>query len=222
MIENFTYSKDSAASADLDGSSSIRSTGAYVLRIFQASVQESKNPESKAAWIDFVLGLPETKAKALCRLIIKKKDGSPSFGHNQFNAILGLFDIESAPVKQMKVYHLDGKFDMGYRIPSIEGKQLGFFLQYIEDKDEDGYQKLNDRGYPRYQMAIKAVFDPVTRQTISEKLGGKEASRIDYLSRTLQDEKALVKDEGSFESPARETASQSQTTPATIAEDIPF
>ena len=224
MLANFNYDKSAASASDLDGASSIRSTGAYTLRIFQAAVRESQNPESKATWIDFVLGLPESKAKCLCRLILTKRDGSDAFGMNFLNAILGLLNIENAPVKAMKVYQLNGNSEPGYRIPAIENKVLGFFLQYVEDRDEDGFQKLNDRGYPRYQMSIKAVFDPQTRQTISEKLAGKTPARIDYLSQTLQDDKAESKDD-SFESPARSESPASapaQATAETIPEDIPF
>lgn len=225
MIENFAYNKTSAASADFEGSSSIRSTGAYTLRIYQAAVRESQNPDSKASWVDFVLGMPDSKAKAICRLIIKKKDGSDAFGLNFLNAMLGLLGVENAPVQKMKVFHLNGNFEPGYRIPAIESKVLGFFLQYVEDRDEDGYQRLNERGYPRYQMSIKAVFDPQTRQTISEKIEGKQATRIDYLAKTLQDDKAEVREGGdSFESPARNEAPQSApaASPATVGEDIPF
>jgi hypothetical protein len=73
-------------------------------------------------------------------------------------------------------------------------------------------------------MSIKAVFDPQTRQTISEKIEGKAATRIDYLAKTLQDDRAEVREGGdSFESPARNEAPQSApVTPAQVGEDIPF
>jgi hypothetical protein len=136
---------------------------------------------------------------------------------------MGLLNIQTCEPKPMKVYQPNGSSTDGYRIPAVEKKTIGVLLQYQEEKDQDGYAKLNEKGYARYQMVCKAFFDPKTRQTYSEKKDGKPAKRIDYLLTKLQDEHAPIKSD-SFESePHQASVQTAPLTPSQVIDDaIPF
>jgi hypothetical protein len=224
----FTYNAESAERSESSGAS-IRETGAYILTIWQCAWRKSADETSKAEMLDFVLGDPASKAKVLTRLIIKKRDGSESFGMNQFQALLGLLGVTEANVVEAKVYNLDNSFKVGHRILEVERKNIGVVLQYVEETNEQGFQVLNERGYPKYHMDMRAFFDPKTRLTIGEKAKGiTKAERIDKLVASLEDVrgKSPSVDSQSFESPtpvrASAPASSAPATPSSVADDIPF
>jgi hypothetical protein len=78
-------------------------------------------------------------------------------------------------------------------------------------------------------MDMRAFFDPKTRLTIGEKAKGiQKAERIDKLVASLEDVrgKSPSVDSQSFESPtparASAPASSAPSSPASVADDIPF
>ena len=222
-----TYSFDSkqAEKAESDGRG-IHTTGAYILNILQCAAETSPKSDSKAEWLTFVLGTQDG-TKVITRLVTAKSDGTDAFGLAIFQSLMGLLGIQACEPKPMKVYSLNGASEDGYRITAVEKKPIGVLLQYVEDKDKDGYARLNDKNFPRYQMVCKAFFDPKTRQTFSEKKDGKPAKRIDYLLTKLQDEHAPVRAGDGFESaPHQPTAAAPATQQAQpeqfIDDPIPF
>jgi hypothetical protein len=215
-MRTYSFNENTAEKAD-SSSSGIRTTGAYILEIRQCAAETS--PKSSAEWLTFVLG-SQDGTKVITRLVTAKSDGTDAFGLAIFQSLMGLLNLQTCEPKPMKVYQLNGSSTDGYRIPAVEKKQIGVLLQYQEEKDQDGYAKLNEKGYARYQMVCKAFFDPKTRQTYSEKKDGKPAKRIDYLLTKLQDEHAPIKSD-SFESAPHQAPVQ--TAPEQVIDDaIPF
>jgi hypothetical protein len=218
-MRTYNFNENTAEKAD-SSSSGIRTTGAYILEIRQCAAETS--PKSNAEWLTFVLG-SQDGTKVITRLVTAKSDGSDAFGLAIFQSLMGLLNLQTCEPKPAKVYQLNGSSSDGYRIPAVEKKTIGVLLQYQEEKDQDGYAKLNEKGYARYQMVCKAFFDPKTRQTYSEKKDGKPAKRIDYLLTKLQDEHAPIKSD-SFESAPHQASVQ--TAPLSheqvIDDAIPF
>jgi hypothetical protein len=226
-MRTYNFNENTAEKAD-SSSSGIRTTGAYILEIRQCAAETSPRSDSKAEWLTFVLG-SQDGTKVITRLVTAKSDGSDAFGLAIFQSLMGLLNIQTCEPKPMKVYQLNGSSSDGYRIPAVEKKTVGVLLQYQEEKDQDGYAKLNEKGYARYQMVCKAFFDPKTRLTIGEKAKGiTKAERIDKLVASLEDVrgKSPSVDSQSFESPtparASAPASSAPATPASVADDIPF
>ena len=220
MIKTFNFNPDVASRADSSGG--IRESGKYILTIGQCSWR--KGQSSNSEMLDFVL--TDGTSKALTRLITAKKDGSEAFGMKIFQTMLGLAGVQSAHVVEGEVYQISGGKEKGYRVKEIERKKLGFVLQYVEDRDADGYQVFNDKGWPKYRMEIRAVFDPATGKTFGELKAGQEAKRIVQILSGLEDDCAKVKGAAparQFESKPRQApALAPQQTAESLPEDIPF
>lgn len=217
MIKTFTFNPDVASRADSSGG--IRESGKYILTIGQCSWR--KGQSSNSEMLDFVL--TDGTSKALTRLITAKKDGSEAFGMKIFQTMLGLAGVQSAHVVEGDVYQISGGKEKGYRVKEIERKKLGFVLQYVEDRDEKGFQVLNDKGWPKYRMEIRAIFDPATGKTFGELKNGQDAKRIVQILSSLEDDCAKVRGTTSFESHARPApASAPKQTADSLPEDIPF
>jgi putative component of toxin-antitoxin plasmid stabilization module len=163
--------------------------------------------------VDFTVGDAEGR-KALTGLVLTKRDGSPAFGMNVWNAMLGLIGVTDAKIVQDNVFALNGSHKPGYRIHAVEKKRIGMLLQYVEDKDENGFQVLNDKGYPIYHMVIQCLFDPATNRTFSEIVEGKEALTLPKLIAKYKDDLAKVAEDSAASEPAQK--------PEGIVDDMPF
>lgn len=221
MRTSYTFDQKTAERADAP--SGIHSSGAYILEIGQCSWRQAR--DSNAEFVDFVLVDRSTGAKVLTNICTNKRDGSESFGMGQFLAILGLAGVHDAQIVADKVYSLNGQATQGYRIKAVEKKTLGFVLQYVEDKDEQGYTLTNDKGYAKYRMVIRTTYDPETRKTFREIGSNAPAKRVEQILSSLEDDKGKVRGMSAsdgFESPARNTAQSAPKSAADVVSDIPF
>ena len=216
-MKTFIFNPEQASRADSSGG--IRESGKYILTIAQCAWRKGRDSQSEM--IDFVL--QDGNSKALSRLVIAKKDGSEAFGMRIFQSIMGLAGVQSAHAVESDVYALNGSKEKGYRIKEIERKKVGFILQYVEDKDENGFQVLNDRGWPKYRMEIRAVFDPETGKTFTEKKNGTEAKRVVQILAGLDDDCAKVRGDDFESQPRRQLASPAAAgAPIPSDDDVPF
>ena len=234
MRTGFTYDAKSAARAD-ESRTLIKTTGAYVLTIRQCAV---KNTQSGAEMIDFILKNESTGEIALTNLCTLDKNGNVAFGADIFNAILTVLGITGAvDFVPGAVYKLNGEKEDGYRVPIVEKKSVGLLLQYKERVNQYGEAELDQNNRPKYNMIIRSVFHPETRQTASELIKGKQASRLDYEIKKWQDSfaKPPTSHSDEFESAPRTQAasynaytqapatSPVKTSPSDIQDDdIPF
>ena len=231
MRTGFTYDAKSAARAD-ESRTLIKTTGAYVLTIRQCAV---RNTPSGAEMIDFILKNESTGEIALTNICTLDKNGNVAFGADIFNAILTVLGITGAvDFVPAAVYKLNGEKEDGYRVPVVEKKSIGLLLQYKERVNQYGEADMDQNGKPRYNMVIRCVFHPETRQTASELINGKQASRLDYEIKKWQDSFAKPPQNHSdeFESPARTPAHNAyapapapaaKVSPSSITDDdIPF
>jgi hypothetical protein len=214
MRESFTFDKNSALRSE-GTSKAIRTTGAYIVTLYQCAYRTARNADSKAEMLDFTVGDAEGR-KALTGLVLTKRDGSPAFGMNVWNAMLGLMGVTDAKIVQDNVFALNGSHKPGYRIHAVEKKRIGMLLQYVEDKDENGYQVLNDKGYPIYHMVIQCLFDPATNRTFSEIVEGKEAVTLPKLIAKYKDDFAKVAEDSAATEPAQKPTAEG------IVDDMPF
>lgn len=217
MRESFSYDKSSALRSEGGTGKAIRTTGAYIVTLYQCAYRTAKSAESKAEMLDFTVGDAEGR-KALTGLVLSKRDGSPAFGMNIWNALLGLLKVDNAKIVPGKVFALNGSSKDGYRIHAVEKKQIGMLLQYVEDRDEHGFQVLNDKGYPIYHMVLQCLFDPATNKTHNELLEGKEATTLAKLTAKYKDDFAKVADDDS----AAVSYGSAPKTAAEVTDDMPF
>ena len=217
MRESFTFDKNSALRSE-GTSKAIRTTGAYIVTLYQCAYRTARSADSKAEMLDFTVGDAEGR-KALTGLVLSKRDGSPAFGMNVWNALLGLMGVTDAKIVQDNVFALNGSHKPGYRIHAVEKKRIGMLLQYVEDKDEHGYQVLNDKGYPVYHMVLQCLFDPETHKTYSELVDGKPAQTLQKLLAKYKDDFGKVAED---ESSAVSYGSAATTTAADVGDDMPF
>lgn len=207
MIQSFSPDQQKAAS--VGGSQYINKTGAYTGVISQASVKQNANG---ATFIDIVFK-GDDGGLAFIQSCIIANNGNRTFQHDIFDALLIVLGVENAPVVQGKVYDRKGVPSDGYRIPSIEKKHVGLFLQreqrFYIDKN-DGMEKES------YQMNLLTPFNVQTRQIARELLTNREAKRLDQMIETVKDRagKRIIKE--------RLVSGYESATAETLDDNMPF
>jgi len=209
MRQGFTYSEASAARAD-DSRTYIKTTGAYALMIAQCSVRETPNG---AEMIDFVLKNENTGEIALTNICTLDKQGNPAFGADIFNAMLTILGITGGVTYEpAPVCDVFGEKKDGWRIRAVEKKPIGVLLQYVERVNQYGEVILRQNGEPKYNMVIRCVFHPQTRQTVSELLKNLPATRL---------EREIPKWKDSFGKPPQEHPDEFESAPRTRPAQAP-
>lgn len=219
MRQNYSFNSETASKAD-----SSKRSGAFVLEIAQCSWSQGRDSNSES--VNFVLLDRANDRKFLTRLVTNDREGRECFGMGMFQAIMGLIGVQNAAVTPGSVYDLNGKAEQGYRIKALEKKTVGFVLQYVEKKDQDGYQVFStpESKYPKADWEIRTTFDPQTRKTFNEVKDNLPAKRVGQVLARLEDKLAKVRPASAgdgFESAPRERQNAPQSA-ADVAEDIPF
>lgn len=173
-MKNFTFNADAAARQDAPRS--IVKSGAYIGKIIQAEMYESKQGAQMLE-----LGFVTAESHARLGMCLVKADGEETFQVGLLQSLMGLVGAQNATHVAGKVRDRDGSIRDGFRVPTLENKTVGIVLQ----REDDLYQTANGEYKEYFAMRIVAFYDAVTMQTYHEKAGGKEAKktqeRIDKL-----------------------------------------
>ena len=160
MTVNYEYDPDAASKAD-DVASRIDTSGPYIGQFKLAhSITSSKGTEGLA----FEFTSPGG-GSASFTVYTRKEDGTPTFGNNQLQAMMGILGLRG-------LRSVEGKFeawdnDTGKRVevggdtfPDLVGRDIGLVLQ------KEKYTKNN--GQEGFRMNLFGIFHPVSRLTSSE------------------------------------------------------
>lgn len=231
FIQTFNYDQESARRAT-SGGAYLTSSGKYIVTITQA---ETALSASGAQYVDFtvtaesgvekspdgILGTERAmSADGSVRIYLTNKSGEQIFGANIFSSILGLMGIQKAVAGAAVCKKRNGENAQGFRFTCCEGKRIGLLLQ----RENYTYTDASGEQKDGFRLNLISAFDPVTGQTLSERLDGAEAKYI-------ADRLASLKDKGAapqrrpvdFESKPR-PAGQAAQEQADMApsEDVPF
>lgn len=155
---------------DSVGSSAIRESGVYKIKILNAEYAENDKVETKPKSINFRYEF-DGSTGYLWNLRLQKNDGTEHFQRVLFESLLYVLGIDelSEPVQ--------GSVQLG------EGK-VREFLEFKELQNKEVYVKVK-REFSKWQdkitdkLIIQNFYNPETEQTAYEMLNDKEATRID-------------------------------------------
>jgi hypothetical protein len=232
FIQTFNYDQENARRATSGGNFLVNS-GKYLVTVTQA---ETGLSASGAQYVDFTFtadrGVEKTSdgtigsarqmnAEGNVRLFITNRRGEQIFGANIFSSLLGLMGIQKAVARAAVCKNRKGENAQGFRFTCCEGKRIGLLLQ----RENYTYTDASGEQKDGFRFNLISAFDPVTGQTLSERLDGTQAS---YVTERL----ASLKDKGSapqrrpndFESKPRNGSSTQSQEQADMAqtEDVPF
>ena len=194
MRTSYGFNEMSAVKADRP--SSINETGAYIVKILQAEIYDTKNG---ATQIRFVVKATEG-AQAWIDLNIVKSNGDESFGMGILHTMLGLLGLSEVRPVNAQIRARDGSTINGKRLLDLERKDIGLFLQ----RENQFYTDKNGEEKEGYRMNIIRAFDPASGKTFSELNYSRPAQIIEGLKKTMKDKPAKRDGNGGgFESPSR-------------------
>ncbi|EHK8991122.1 hypothetical protein KCT17_003690 [Escherichia coli] len=167
----FTFNEEAAKKAGATGG--ITDTGAYEGNVLSAVYEFGKDGSQSQA---LVLSLDADGQKAnFLRINFIGRDGQQTFGMGLISAIMWAAQVRSAQPQQVQ-----GERGMEWRLPALEGKRIGLFLQKIlTTKSTDGSDS--------YKFEVRHVFQPGSRLTYAEFADKKPAETIAVLERTVKD-----------------------------------
>ena len=197
-----------------EAESNIRITepGPYTGYITQAYIWVSEKG-TQGFRIDFKS--PEDGEIKGLTLWIKKENGdSINIGHAKLNALMTCLKIRETNGVDgiVKIYDFDSKSDVedkGIIFPDFINKKIGFLFE------SNNYY--NSNGELKESLAINTCFDAETRQTATEILENKPASKLEKRI------ESVIKKQADLESKKKffgETVDYSSQNP--LSEDIPF
>ena len=153
------------------GGSGLSEGGAHICVIEEAKYSAA---QTGSHGIEFSLDVGGLKAKYIT-LYYAKQDKTPiNSGQNGLNAIMGILGLSG--LSFVAKHGPEGQVNV---IPELEGKTVGLFLQKRLYSKRDGSDS--------YGFDIRVPFDPQTKQTLREKVDGKQASAIDAMSASYAD-----------------------------------
>ena len=191
MITSFTA--DTKAAEKVAGFAGIDHGGAYIGTITQAEVADSTSGATfvelafKASEWTLPNSQPEHGEKmSFIRLFVTSKSGERTFNADILDALMVVLGIQKADAKPMTVWNRDKTKRQGYRLPDLEGKQVGLLLQRQNRIYMDQYGAEKET----YQMNVVTPFDPMTKKCAREILQQLEATDVDNRLRNLKDREA--------------------------------
>lgn len=163
----FTYNHEAALTAGQGGF--INESGAYVITITEAALTTS---QGGAKAIELSGESDDGRKVQYLSVYVSKKDGSDNtFGVNMIHAIMGCTGVQKL-TNHMK----DAKT---FVAPELAGKKIGLVLQKVLRSKNDGSDT--------YGLEIRLPFIAQTRQTLLEKVEGKNAEAVDRMAAGLKD-----------------------------------
>lgn len=178
MITNFT--RDATSAAKSDSPAFISESGAYAGVIRQAYTYTSLGG---AQMMNFNFMDRETGAIAWIDLCVTKRDGTPAFGMDLFNALLTCMGVDSCNAVQGKARNRKGEVFDAYRIKEIENRPIGLVLQ----KELSSYTGNDGEIHDSYRMNLFKPFDAQSHKTATEIIKGSEAKNLDACLKNLKD-----------------------------------
>lgn len=153
-----------------DRAISINESGAYTGRITQAEQFDTANGATMAR---FRFATPDGRV-TFVSLCLVASNGNTPFSYGIFQAILALLKVPAVSAVAARCVQPGGSIVDSYRMREMEGKDIGFVLE-AETREyfKQGEQKTATN------MSIRCVFDPQTRQTITERDKNQPAKRVD-------------------------------------------
>ena len=181
MTVNYDYDPDAAGKAD-DVASRIDTSAAYVGKFKVAHAIKSAKTGTEGIHFEFV---SPGGGSAGFDVYTRKEDGTPTFGNNQIQAMMGILGLRGLTSRVGKLEAWDN--DEGKRVetegetfPDLCGKDIGLVLQKEKYTKNDGKES--------FRMNLYGIFHPESKFTASELKEKKAApEKLEKMLRSLKD-----------------------------------
>lgn len=217
MFDVITQNRESALKAE--GGNVIARTGAYSVKILQAEIAKTPNG---AQYVELYVEDTQTTARNFTRFYMTKRDGTPAFGANLFNAMLVCLNVQQCTPTRAKVWDQRMQVKQGetYVLPEITNKIVGLILR----RNEREYQGTDGLMHTSFNMEPVAAYDPQTNRTASEIIKGVPEAR--NMERRLAQTLAKEAEDAKAAKPAAPTTTYGAPVAPTAAplanDDVPF
>lgn len=165
----FQYNQESAMKAG----GVVRESGAYLGKITEAVYGASEQKGTQ--YLELTFEAQDGGEFKYLTLYYRKQDGTEvKGGASMINAIMGITGLNNLSMQQVA--------GTPYSIaPELVGKPIGLILQKVL------YTKNNPERSDGYKFEIRLPFDSVSRQTLKEKIEGKNPEMVNKIVSTLKD-----------------------------------